>query len=162
MANEYNATDFEQWKENMKIYYEDENLFSDIYKYHQAVGDRYQNFLGVDFLTNTQTRFEFAAGHKFNYYFNFASSKDYQGYIHVNYKDLYANVDSARAQLDSKGVEYDELYLKTLQNVVFELYDADGNLLRTEMGSGNKFSLEGVSFFKISGAGEIMVYLTYE
>ena len=86
---------------------------------------------------------------------------DYQGSVSMTYKDLYINIESARDQLQKSNIQYNALYLRSTSGVSIQLYDASGSLIQTISGNTNNFSLEGVSFIKLTGTNATTLYLTY-
>ena len=157
----YKTNNLNTWKVNIKNYYNNSKLFDEMYNYYQLSGDKYHNFLGADYNTNLTSRLDLTAINKYNYFFNFGNSLDYQGSVSMTYKDLYINIESARDQLQKSNIQYNALHLRSTSGVSIQLYDASGSLIQTISGNTNNFSLEGVSFIKLTGTNATTLYLTY-
>jgi len=158
----FNPQNLQEWKIAIKEHYNNSNLFKDLYQEYFSAGDKYGNYIGTKYNTNLHNTLDLTALHKYNYYFNFFRSKNYQGNISFIYKDLYINIDSARDQLNKMDIDYQNFYLQASKDVEIELYNANGTLINTITNSSTKFSLENVSFIKLVGTNNVSLTLSYE
>lgn len=71
-----------------------------------------------------------------------------------SYDNLYVVIDEARSYLSEyKNKNVDNLKLKLSDEVRVKLYDSNNRLIKDK--KGKEFSLEGVSYFKLSGKGTL-------
>ena len=162
MGYRSNTNSVEDWVTMMKQYYNNENLFMEMNKYLQAHSYKYYHLLNADEVDKFSYNDNDLSGiHLTNYYLDFSVAEVYRGRKSLRYKDLYINIETIRNQLNMKNIEFTSLTLSTDKNVEIELYDAQGNKLRTVTSTTSAFSLDGVSFIKLVGAGEVVMNLLY-
>lgn len=172
-----NIKTLEEFKIYFKNYY-GTDVFSDFYNYEQSLGDKFQ------VITSSQENLKYShqtppnydptyndicwpeadlsSLNTYNFFFNMELIKSSRGSLGITYKDLYIGVDSARHQLSSRGIEYEDITLKTkYKDATIELYAANGLLLKTITNSTEEFSLSGVSFIKLVGAGANHICFNY-
>ena len=154
----FNPKNLEEWKTAIKEYYNNQNLFEDMYQAYYEAGRTYNNFFNMQSKTNFYTSTDKTSINKYNFYFELRKTVNRS----FMYKDLYVNIDSARDQLEKLNVKNVSLSLRASRDVAIELYTADGTLIRTVTNSRTQFSLEGVSFIKLVGTNYATFTLSYE
>ena len=161
----FKSSTLDEWKISLKKYYKNNKIFKQFYSYEQSFANKYYVFLGADnypfYDTHKASTTDFSNAYKVNYYFNFRNSKAYQGVKTIIYKDLYININSAKDQLTKSGINYNDLKLKTLENIQIELYNSSGILIQTVFNTKQEFSVKNVSFIKLVGSGVAQINLTY-
>lgn len=153
-----------EWKELLKDYYDNENLFNEFYSYEQSLLDKSNLYCGADNFSSYGSVYapkDFSFANQFNFYFNFSNKKDYQGKQAFIYKDLYINIESAKDQLTKSGIAYSDIKMRTQKNITIELYNALGELIDRKTNTSTEFSVNGVSFVKLVGSGVETIDITY-
>ena len=143
------------WKQAIKEYYNNPNVISEFYDYQRSFGNKLKTFCTytevLDYDATVVT--DLTGVTKYNFYFNLAYAEEFQGNFFAIYKDLYINIDSARAMLNSQNIQYSELKLKPMRNIFIEFYDSYNRLVKTINNSTAEVSLGGVSYIKLVGSG---------
>ena len=151
------------WKEAIKEYYNNPEVISEFYDYQRSFGNRLQTFCTYtevltydDFVDSDMTGIT-----KYNFHFNLAYVPQAQGRFYVIYKDLYVNLESARAMLNSQHIQYSDIALKVNSNTIIEFYDVNNNIIKTINSTPSPVSLGGVSYIKLVGSGYAKLEFIY-
>ena len=146
----------------LKHYYNNPNVFAEFVPFEQMMAKTF-----VGFCTNTEVADLFLIDSDlsrvkyFNFVFDLYCAEMFRGDREFVYKDTYLNIDSAREQLTGLNIPFTEITLRTSKNVELELYSADGTLLNTIQNPSVEFELEGVSFIKFVGYGNVRCYFDF-
>lgn len=158
-----NDNSTEAWISIVKKYYDNENIFEEMYDYLEKYSYQFYFYLGFDSnnILKYETTIDFSNVYKTDYYFNLSESEKFRGYNIICYKDLYINIASAKDQLAKMGIQYNDLTLSINKNITIELYDKTGNLINTIYSTISPISLNEVSFIKLVGTDIIGFDLQY-
>ena len=130
-----------------------EDVFNDFYDWlEDNETSLYQNPFGE----NTPTYNLETMDYTYIYpYFNDKGNKTVMTrFYKFSYDNLYIVIDEARNYLSEyKGKSTKNLTLKLSDKIRVKLYDANNNLIKDK--KDNEFSLEGVSYIKLSGNGTL-------
>lgn len=152
-GNEWETLD--GWKQAIKEYYNNPNVISEFYDYQRGFGNRLKTFCTYTEVLNYDMFLysDMTGINKYNFHFNLVWKKNLQGKLNIIYKDLYINLESARAMLNSQNIQYAELRLKPNSKIFIEFYDSYNRLVKTINNSTTEVSLGGVSYIKLVGSG---------
>lgn len=161
----FSTSNVSDWSELIKTYYNNTNLYSEFFAYEQLLGDN-RNVLCGNEAQVTHSKFGVITDcldyvDTFNFYFNLSNKTEYQGSMTLSYSNLYLNIDSARDQLRNLGITFSDLSLKTNKHVLLELYNANGQVVKTISNTTQTFSLAGVSFIKFIDSGIVNLQFGY-
>jgi len=128
-----------------------ENVFDKFYDWVKVnEGWLYENPFGENTPTYDLTKMDYTYIYP---YFNDKGNKTVlTRFYKFSYDNLYIVIDEARDYLEKyKGKNINDLKLKLNEEVRVKLYDSNNNLIEDD--EGKEFSLERVSYIKLSGKG---------